>query len=64
VFEDSESDGEEPIRQIGENDQDNEQIAFLENSVRTLLGTGNYTEDDQIIRRLRSPIADIVARRS
>jgi hypothetical protein len=40
VFEGSERDGEEPIQQIGENDQDNQQIAFLENGVRTLSGLG------------------------
>jgi hypothetical protein len=63
VFEDSKSGGAEPA-QTGENEQDTGQVAFLENSVRALLGTGNYAEDDPIIRRLRSQIADITARRS
>jgi hypothetical protein len=57
VFEDIESDKEETEQQFGK-----EQIEFLENNVRTLLGTGNYTNDDPIIRRLRSQIADIIAR--
>jgi hypothetical protein len=58
VFEDIESEKEERGQEVGK-----EQIEFLENNVRTLLGTGNYTNDDPIIRRLKSQIADIIARR-
>jgi hypothetical protein len=62
MFEDSD-DEKKPTRQSARDEDDAVQIAFLENNIKTLLATGNYGENDPIIVRLRSQIADIVARR-
>jgi hypothetical protein len=34
-----------------------QQCVWLENNIRTLLSTGNYTEDDPVIRRLKAQLA-------
>jgi multidrug efflux pump subunit AcrA (membrane-fusion protein) len=52
---------EEPVRQFVRDEVDTGQLAYLENNVRTLLGTGNYTESDPLIVRLRSQIAGLVS---
>lgn len=38
------------------NQQTLDQIEFLENNIRTLLSTGNYHEDDAIIKQIRNQI--------
>lgn len=37
----------------------NDEGVWLENNIRTLLSTGNYTEDDPVIRNLRAELARI-----
>jgi hypothetical protein len=36
-----------------------EEGIWLENNIRTLLSTGNYTEDDPVIRGLRAQLQRI-----
>jgi hypothetical protein len=39
-----------------------EECIWLENNIRTLLSTGNYTEDDAVIRGLRAQLSRITGR--
>jgi hypothetical protein len=63
IFEDSD-DEKRFTRQPAREEGGAIQIAFLENNIKTLLATGNYGESDPIIVRLKSQMADIVARRA
>jgi hypothetical protein len=52
VFENSDK-GKSPAPQSARDESDATQIAFLEDSINTLLTTGDYGENDPIIVRLR-----------
>ena len=57
TFEDDEEVEEVPHRE-SVHDVDYEQISYLENTIRTLLATGNYSESDPLIVGLRAQITD------